>query len=140
MPTTDFTFTEGYDKKTRWLPDSERKKLYYEIVNFSKEAKITDVKFKKREWFEKWNQGLQIPGFYFKAIFSLPGRDKDAMYQLSKKVKTLTGWSMYDTKKRIDYFQGRNTNDNYRGSKTRNPTWSSKQQQQKPPTEGSQRT
>ena len=139
--TSDYVFTDEFDKRTRWLVDSERKKLYYDIVNFSKEVKVTDTKFRKREWFEKWNQGLQVPGFCLKTMHTLPGKDEDSLNRLSKRDRTLTGWNMYDAKKRIDYYQGRNGNGNHRNGSTRNAGWSNnKQHQPRPPTEGGQRT
>ena len=138
--TSDFTFAEHYDKRTRWLVDSERKKLYYDIVNFSKEVKLTRYKYRKREWFEKWNGALGVPGFCLKALHSLPGKDKDALNRLSRRDRTLTGWNMYDAKKRIDFFTGRSSNGNYRQGQRKYSCNNNKQQQQRPLVEGGQRT
>ena len=120
---SEFSFSEQLDKRTRWLPDSERRKLYDEIVEFSKEVKVTSHRYRKREWFAKWNTSLEVPGFCLKALHTLPGKDKESLSRLSRRARNLTGYNMYEAKRRLDFYPRRYNNGNFRNNQNRNGGW-----------------
>ena len=86
-----YTVRESGNHREMFLQEQENRSLFYNMVNFRKEVRISNCTTRGRTNYDSWKRTLAVPGAVFAQLNYLQPADQDLLNRLSFRGKTLTG-------------------------------------------------
>ena len=78
-----YTVRVNDNNRESFLEEQKNRSLFYNLVNFRKEIRVSNCITRGRTNYEQWNRGLAVPGAGFTQLNYLPPSDYNLMQQLS---------------------------------------------------------
>ena len=103
MVNARYSGREYGDSRQRFLQEQENRSLFYNMVNFRKEIRVSNCVTRGRTNYETWVRGQLAPSDGFNQLNYLPKTNLDLFHRLSQKTKGLTGFRMTMGKRRTDF-------------------------------------